>query len=105
MTTAIPLQHRAVVAEGQYRLGLHGEADFAVSAELEAALDAIDLRDVTDVRIDASGLTFIDLSGVRALVDLAVRAERAGATVTVEHAPHALTVVLGLVPAGPLRVV
>jgi ABC-type transporter Mla MlaB component len=105
MSSTISLQHRSAVSDHQYHLHLDGEADLAVLDELDAALGAIDLRAVTDVRIDASGLTFIDLGCVRSLVDLATRAERAGATVSVEHAPRTLRLVLEHVRPGPLRVV
>lgn len=105
MSSTILLKHRAAVSGRQYRLHLDGEADLAVQEELEAALGAIDLRAVTDVRIDASGRTFIDLGCVRALVDLATRAEGAGVTVSVEHAPHSLRLVLEHVRPGPLLVV
>ena len=103
MSSTILLKHRAAVTGRQYRLHLDGEADLAVQHELESAFGSIDLGAVSDVRIDASGLTFIDLGCVRSLVDFATRAERAGATVSVEHAPHTLRLVLEHVRPGPLR--
>ncbi|WP_107774728.1 STAS domain-containing protein [Nocardioides sediminis] len=105
MSSTTVLQHRAAVSGRQYRLHLEGEADLAVLENLETALEAIDLHVVTDVRIDASGLTFIDLGCVRALVDFAVRADREGVAVSVEHAPHALTLVLRYLRPGHLRLV
>ena len=104
MSSTILLKHRADPSARQYHLHLHGEADLAVQRELEEALGAIDLDAVTDVRIDASELTFIDLSCVRTLVDLATRADRVGVTVSVEHAPHTLRLVLEHLRPGPLRV-
>lgn len=105
MSSTVLLRHRTAVSERQYRLHLEGEADFSSGAELEAALGAIDLATLTDVRIDASRLTFVDLDSVRRIVDFATGADRAGVSVTVEHAPHALVLVLGQLRAGPLRVV
>jgi ABC-type transporter Mla MlaB component len=105
MSSTIPLKHRVAVSGRQYHLHLDGEADFAVLPELETALDAVDLRSAADIRIDAHGLTFVDLSCTRLLLDFAARAAGAGATVSLEHAPRSLTLLLERLRPGPLRVV
>ena len=50
-------------------LALDGEVDPHTAAVLEAALDEVIDGGATTVRIDASGLSFIDSSGLRVLVD------------------------------------
>jgi anti-anti-sigma factor len=57
---------------GQVRLALNGEIDLANVSTLERTLKALhDAR--ADVRIDLERLSFIDVRGAAALVQLAVR--------------------------------
>jgi anti-sigma B factor antagonist len=50
------------------RLSLGGELDLNGVDAVSAALDEIAARDVTAIEVDASELTFLDSSGLRALL-------------------------------------
>jgi anti-anti-sigma factor len=50
------------------RLSLSGELDLNGVDAASAALDELAARDVTAIEVDASGLTFLDSSGLRALL-------------------------------------
>jgi anti-sigma B factor antagonist len=56
------------VAEGPIVLALTGEIDIANAAEVRAQLDVLVGSTTGDVRIDCSGLEFIDSSGLDVLV-------------------------------------
>jgi anti-anti-sigma factor len=61
------LQSRAEGPNGY--LEVSGEVDLAVADELhEAAMGVLDDADVTTLRVDMTGVTFLDSSGLGALV-------------------------------------
>jgi anti-sigma B factor antagonist len=58
--------------EGAYRVALRGELDLGSAEQLERALDECD----DDVLLDLRGLTFMDSTGVRVLLEAAERRAR-----------------------------
>jgi anti-sigma B factor antagonist len=55
-----------------------GEIDVGTCTKLIDALERVKLQDVTLVRVDLSGVTFIDSTGIGCLLHGALRAEKAG---------------------------
>jgi anti-sigma B factor antagonist len=68
--------------EGRRRLALHGELDMVSSPELSARLEELG-RSGTAVRIDLTGVTFMDSTGVRTLYAAAKRAEDGDASLEI----------------------
>src|SRR5215469_1876000 len=68
-------------------LDLTGEWGIREFADVEAQLDAVDLQSGGLVRIDASGIKTLELSGAWALHEFVERARTAGATVTFQGEP------------------
>jgi len=68
-------------------LDLTGERGIREFADVEAQLDAVDLQSGGLVRIDASGIKSLELSGAWALREFVQRARTAGATVTFQGEP------------------
>lgn len=75
----------SVVSAQEVRLALSGEADFAVLAQLDTALGAVEVCCGRLIHIDTAQLTFIDLACFCALVEFAQRARLSGATVRIDH--------------------
>jgi anti-anti-sigma factor len=61
--------------DGALRVALHGELDLATAGRLQAALDGADRRPVV---VDLRGLTFMDSTGVRTLLQASEDAARTG---------------------------
>lgn len=55
-----------------------GEIDVGTCAKLIDALERAELQDGATVRVDLSGVTFIDSTGIGCLLHGALRAEKAG---------------------------
>jgi anti-anti-sigma factor len=62
-------------ADGVLRVVLRGELDLATAGRLQAALDAANAHPVV---VDLRGLTFMDSTGVRTLLQASDDAARAG---------------------------
>ena len=60
-----------------------GEIYVGTCTKLTDALDRVELTDVTLVRVDLSGVTFIDSTGIGCLLHGALRAEKAGSALEV----------------------
>jgi anti-sigma B factor antagonist len=58
--------HEDELPDGKRRVALHGELDMIGAPEVEARLGELARRGV-DVRLDLTGLTFMDSTGVRVL--------------------------------------
>jgi anti-anti-sigma factor len=57
-----------VVADGRYTVAVSGELDISSAAKLEAVLLEICGDSATAVRLDLSGLTFMDSTGLRTVL-------------------------------------
>jgi phospholipid/cholesterol/gamma-HCH transport system permease protein len=68
-------------------LDLTGEWGIREFADVEAQLDAVNPQSGSQVRIDASGIKSLELSGAWALHEFVQRARTAGATVTFQGEP------------------
>ena len=80
--SATKLSHQCSVSVeprvGRLTLGLHGEFDLSCGETFQQAIaGAIDDR-VTELVVDLRGLSFIDSTGLNALLYLRARAERDG---------------------------
>jgi anti-sigma B factor antagonist len=84
---------------GAWRLALSGELDLATMGELARAVDGGGAIDGRPVVLDVSGLTFVDVSGVRALIDACERLTGAGHDVTVAGVDAALGRLLEIIQA------
>jgi anti-sigma B factor antagonist len=67
-------------------LYVRGELDMATAGQLRAAIDEAVCADA-DVLVDLGGVTFVDLSGVRAILD-AAHARNGQGPVKLVHAPR-----------------
>ncbi len=85
-------------------LEVRGEFDLASGETLARWVDGLDVR-VDELVLELSGLTFIDSSGVRALLQTAERAEQSGRKLAlVNLQPEVLGVLARLGLLGRLRV-
>lgn len=84
---------------GFWRLALIGELDLATMGELARAVHRRAAIDGLPVVLDVSGLTFVDVSGVRALIDACELLTGAGHEVTVAGADAHLGRLLELTQA------
>ncbi|MFK4148418.1 STAS domain-containing protein [Streptomyces sp. NPDC004065] len=74
---------------------LRGELDLATGPAVQAALDFC-LEAGSGVTVDASGLSFVDAAGLRALVHAQERAERRGRRLSITPVSDALRTVVSL---------
>lgn len=72
---------------------LRGELDAFSATVLGPGLAGLSL-DVTEVRVDGSGLTFLDSTGIATLMDLRTRASGSGAWFALEGLPDPIRQVL-----------
>ncbi|MEV4197586.1 STAS domain-containing protein [Micromonospora globbae] len=80
-----------------------GEIDMATVDVLEKALaTALDRPGLRAVVVDLAGVAFLDSSGVRALVDAALRARREGVTLRVVDPRPVVARVLRITAVGEL---
>jgi anti-anti-sigma factor len=96
MSTTELLRVSCDTTDEGWHVRLVGEADFSVVDVLTETLRGVTPRQGQDVRLDLSGLQFVDLACMRALIDFARRAERAGASVLVVHPNPSFTLLRGL---------
>jgi anti-sigma B factor antagonist len=72
-----------VTSSDCWTVKVEGELDSATAPELTGAMSELDLSDGHAVAIDLGGCTFIDSSGIHALVAAATVAKGAGKRLTV----------------------
>ena len=72
------------------RLSLHGELDIAGAPHFEAALAELELEHPERILLDLRGLSFLDPSGLRALLLADTRAREAGRRLTILQGPEAV---------------
>ncbi len=70
-------------AGGRETLSLSGELDLATAVEAEAALRRLEAGDAPAIVLDLSGLTFIDVTGVRLVALGDARSRTSGNRLTV----------------------
>lgn len=89
----------AVVSqEGKVRtISLHGECDLQIFPDIDELLRSSCSDGFSEVRIDLRGLTFIDSSGLRALVMAKERAELHGTKLSIVPGPDGVMRVFELV--------
>jgi anti-sigma B factor antagonist len=96
MTEECPLSVRATVDAGVARVTLQGELDLdraaAVADELSGLLDG----GVTAVIVDVGGLSFLDSSGLRALLTAREKLDDGGATLQLANLSPAVERVLDM---------
>ena len=89
----------AVVSqEGKVRtIALNGECDLQIFPDIDELLSGSCSDGFSSVRIDLRGLTFIDSSGLRALMMAKARADSHGTKLSIVPAPAAVMRVFELV--------
>ena len=85
--------------DGSRRLALTGELDRAVVAQLVTVLETEERQQVAEIRLDIADLTFIDLAGLRALLDATARGRRDGRDVIVINPQPLIQRLFGLTAA------
>ena len=102
--TPDPLKTSTQTADGQAVVSVQGEVDLVTSDELRRVLDAA-LQDSVRVTLDLTELTFIDSSGLSALVDAHRKARDAGGALTLRHPTPMLRRLLDITKLETLLVV
>jgi anti-anti-sigma factor len=72
------------------RLSLYGELDIAATTRFEAALAELEQDSPERLLLDLRGLTFLDSTGLRALLVADTRAREAGRRLTILQGPEAV---------------
>lgn len=83
----------------EYRYNLRGEIDLATAPQVRADLAELASRDGANLVVDCSELTFIDSSGVAALLEVSQDMESHGRQMLIVNAPaapHRVFELLGL---------
>jgi anti-anti-sigma factor len=89
-----PLSLVAAVDNGEARVTMQGELDLDRADVVAGQLSALAAQGATTVVIDASGLSFIDSSGLRALLSARDQLAAAGASLQVINLSPAVERVL-----------
>lgn len=76
------------------RVSLHGEFDLAGFDDLDAALERAQSGSGSGMVLDLRGVTFMDASGLRALLRAADRADRLGRSLQLIDGPRIVQVLL-----------
>jgi anti-sigma B factor antagonist len=87
---------------GSSRLTLEGELDLATAPDLERALTFAERRRPEVVVVDLRGLTFMDLTGVRVLLDAQRRASEHGYRVAIVRGRGAVQRIVELAGVEPI---
>jgi anti-anti-sigma factor len=85
VTDDAPLNLATAVDNGVARVAIHGELDLDRADEVAGELTALPAQGATSVVIDATALTFIDSSGLRALLTARDQLHAAGATLHIAN--------------------
>ncbi|HEY4895897.1 MAG TPA: STAS domain-containing protein [Solirubrobacteraceae bacterium] len=79
--TAFPdplFEMRDHLSGGRHTLMLHGELDLAHAHELEATIGRLGADAVSEIAIDLSGLSFVDSTGIRAILSAQAHCQALG---------------------------
>ena len=85
-----PLSIKRIYDDEAPRLAVSGELDMATAAQLAAAIAAGERADGAPPVLDLARLAFMDVAGMRVLLDAARRAKRAGGRLVVCNPPPAI---------------
>ena len=88
---------------GRVVVHLAGELDIAEADAIRHIL-CTEAQTSTVVAVDLAGLSFIDLSGVRALHDAQQAATETGSTLVLVSPPRCLTMLVRLMELGPMPI-
>jgi anti-sigma B factor antagonist len=72
------------------RLSLFGELDIAAAPRVDGALDEVEGERPSRIVLDLRGLTFLDSTGLRALIGADARAREEGRRLTLIQGPDAV---------------
>ena len=68
---------------------LRGELDMSSAATLRRELESVERGHPTEIQLDLAQLNFMDVSGLRAILDAARRGRRAGTALVISNPmPH-----------------
>lgn len=104
MSDEAPLSVDAAVEGSVARVTLRGELDLDRAAALAEQLSGLTTQGATAVDIDASGLNFIDSSGLRALLSAREQLDAAGASLRLTSISPAVERVLEMTGTRALLV-
>jgi anti-sigma B factor antagonist len=93
----VAIEISTAAGEVEVRLAVRGEIDLTSVEELERALAGALAGGATRVAVDLGGVSFIDSSGINALVAGYRRGQERGATMVVTNTPPPVRHVLELV--------
>ena len=96
MADSLDTSHDEATAPHTWRVELHGAIDLETAPALSTQLDDLAGRDALLVIVDLSDVTFLDSSGMRALIHGARVLEDAGGRLLVQGASGAVERVLEL---------
>jgi anti-sigma B factor antagonist len=84
-----PFEVSCVETEGRARLRLHGELDMSSAPMLAQELKAVESHHPREIVLDLAQLSFMDVTGLRTILDAARRARRDGGSVVIANPmPH-----------------
>ena len=90
------LSFSEVSRDGHVRLALKGELDMASAPRLSAELERFELEDKDVVCVDLGEVTFMDVSGMRVLLEAAQRARSRQASFVIYNPRRCASRVFGL---------
>ena len=96
MTDEAPLSVQTAVEEGVARVTLTGELDLDRAGAVADELSNLPSKGATSVVVDASGLSFIDSSGLRALLSAREQLEATGVNLQLTQLSSAVERVLDM---------
>jgi anti-anti-sigma factor len=96
VTDDAPLNVATAVEDGVARVAIEGELDLDRADEVAAELAALPSQGATSVIVDVGGLSFIDSSGLRALLTAREQLEGSGARLHLTNLSPAVERVLDM---------
>ena len=84
------LEVASASAGGQVTVSLEGELDLSTVAKVEEELRRVEASDASLVVLDLSGLTFLDSTGLRAVITADERARAQGRRFVIVKGPDAV---------------
>lgn len=83
-------------------IAVRGEVDLLTASTFHAAIGSLVDQRHLDITLDLAGLTFMDASGLRVIVDVATRLSTSGHTLTLRSAPPMTRQILDITNVGEL---
>jgi anti-sigma B factor antagonist len=84
-----PFEVSTVQTERRVRMELRGELDMSSASVLRRELESVERGDPTEIVLDLAELSFMDVSGLRAILDAARRGRTAGRSLVISNPmPH-----------------